>query len=378
MINFDNAATTFPKPVSVCRAAAEAIRIYGGNAGRGGHELAMRTSEALYSARETAAGLLGAEPENTVFTLNCTHALNMAIQGVMSGGGHLIISSMEHNSAARPAAALALKKQITLSVAEVYNDSEQTAESFRKLIRSDTKAIVCTLASNVTGQLLPYRMIAELCREHGICFIADGSQVCGIYDIKLSDGINILCTSGHKGLYGITGTGLLITDGKYKIAPIIQGGTGSGSLSLFQPDILPDSLESGTPNIIGAITIGAGIRFIRSYGIDRLRSHEEKLCTRFISEMNKADNISIFREKGVEYAPIVSFNAEGLTSEETAAALTEKGFCLRAGYHCAALAHATLGTKGGTVRFSPSVFNTEAEVEKLVYNVKILKNLQYS
>ena len=202
--------------------------------------------------------------------------------------------------------------------------------------------------------------------------------MCGIYDIKMSDGINILCTSGHKGLYGITGTGLLITDGKYRITPIIQGGTGSGSLSLFQPDILPDSLESGTPNIIGARTLGAGIKFIRSYGIDRIRSHEERLCMRFISEMNKADNISVLREKGVEYAPIVSFNAEGLTSEKTAAALAEKGFCLRAGYHCAALAHATLGTKGGTVRFSPSVFNTEAEVEKLVYNVKILKNLQYS
>ena len=154
MINFDNAATTFPKPVSVRKAAAEAISIFGGNAGRGGHELAMRTSEALYSARETAAGFFGAEPENTVFTLNCTHALNMAIQGVMAEGGHLIISSMEHNSAARPAVSLAVKKQITLSVAEVFPDADRTAESFRRLIRSDTKAIVCTLASNVTGQLL--------------------------------------------------------------------------------------------------------------------------------------------------------------------------------------------------------------------------------
>ncbi|MBO7474514.1 MAG: aminotransferase class V-fold PLP-dependent enzyme [Ruminococcus sp.] len=375
MINFDNAATTFPKPASVCRAASEAIRIYGGNAGRGGHELAMRTSEALYSARETAADFFGAEPENTVFTLNCTHALNMAIQGIMANGGHIIISSMEHNSAARPAAALAIKKQVTLSVAEVYPDDEQTMESFRRLIRSDTKAIVCTLASNVTGQLLPYRNIAELCREHDICFIADGSQVCGIYDIKLSDGINILCTSGHKGLYGITGTGLLLTDGKYPIKPIIQGGTGSSSLSLFQPSLLPDSLESGTPNIIGAVTVGEGIRFINSYGMDRLRSHEEKLCSLFISGLKNTVGIRILRGNSSGYAPIVSFCVEGLTSEEAAAILAEKGLCLRAGYHCAALAHATLGTKDGTVRFSPSVFNTEAEVRKIVYHVKILKNL---
>ena len=264
MINFDNAATTFPKPLSVRRAAAGAIKSFGGNAGRGGHELAMRTSEALYSARETAADFFGAAPENTVFTLNCTHALNMAIQGVMSEGGHIIISSMEHNSAARPAVALAMKKQVTLSVAEVFPDSERTLESFRRLIRSDTRAVVCTIASNVTGQLLPYKEIGQLCRENGICFIADGAQACGIYDIKLSDGINILCTAGHKGLYGITGTGLLITDGQYPITPIMQGGTGSNSLSLFQPSILPDSLESGTPNVIGAVTVGAGIGFIGS------------------------------------------------------------------------------------------------------------------
>jgi len=378
MINFDNAATTFPKPIAVRRAAAEAIKSFGGNAGRGGHELAMRTSEALYSARETAAEFFGAAPENTVFTLNCTHALNMAIQGVMSQGGHLIISSMEHNSAARPAAALAIKKQVSLSVAEVFPDSERTIDSFRRLIRSDTKAVVCTLASNVTGQLLPYREIGQLCRGNGICFIADGAQACGIYDIKLSQGINILCTAGHKGLYGITGTGLLLTDGEFPITPIIQGGTGSSSLSLFQPDMLPDSLESGTPNIIGAVTVGAGIGFISSYGMGRLRSHEERLCRLFIEGLEGTEGITIYRDPAAEYAPIVSFNIEGFNSEQSAELLSERGFCLRAGFHCAALAHATLGTKGGTVRFAPSVFNTEEEVRKLVYNVKTLKNLPNS
>lgn len=378
MINFDNAATTFPKPVSVRRAAAEAVRSFGGNAGRGGHELAMRTSNALYSARETAAAFFGAEPENTVFTLNCTHALNMAIQGVMKEGGHLIISSMEHNSASRPAAALAAKKQITLSVAEVFPDKERTVESFRSMMRKDTKAVVCTIASNVTGQILPYREIAQLCRERGVCFIADGAQACGILDIKLGDGINILCTAGHKGLYGITGTGLLVTDGKFPISPIIQGGTGSASLSLFQPELLPDSLESGTQNIIGAMTVGAGIRFISSIGLDKLRSHEERVCRRFISGLDDTEDIIIYRESSAEYVPIVSFNVKGMTSERTAALLSEKGFCLRAGYHCAALAHATLGTKGGTVRFAPSFFNTEEEAARLAAYVKNIKNMKNS
>ncbi len=378
MINFDNAATTFPKPLSVRRAVSEAIQNFGGNAGRGGHELAMRTSEALYSARETAAAFFGAEPENTVFTLNCTHALNMAIQGVMAEGGHLIISSMEHNSSARPAVSLVMKKQITLSVAEVFPDTQRTVESFRRLIRSDTRAVVCTLASNVTGQLLPFREIGELCRERGICFIADGAQACGVYDIKLSQGINILCTSGHKGLYGITGTGLLVTDGSFPIVPVIQGGTGSSSLSLFQPEMLPDSLESGTPNIIGAAALKAGIRFIGQYGMNRLRAHEERLCSRFISELEDMGGVTVYRDAAADYAPIVSFNIDGLSSEQAAAVLAEKGFCLRAGYHCAAFAHASLGTAQGTVRFAPSVFSTEEEVGKLVYNVKTLKYLPNS
>ena len=378
MTNFDNAATTFPKPPAVRKAAADAILNYGGNAGRGGHELAMRTSEALYNARETVASFFGAEPENTVFTLNCTLALNMAIQGVMSEGGHLIISSMEHNSVSRPAFALAEKKQISLSIAEVFHEKERTVESFRRLIRDDTRAIVCTIASNVTGQLMPYREIGELCRERGICFIADGAQACGIYDIKLSDGINILCTAGHKGLYGITGTGLLITDGKFPISPIIQGGTGSNSLRLMQPNMLPDSLESGTPNIIGAVTVGAGINFIRSFGMDKIRTHEERLCQLVVNEFKKTEGITVYRDARATYAPIVSFNIDGISSEEVASKLAEHGFCLRAGYHCAALAHATLGTKGGTVRFAPSLFNTENEVKNFVRLVKSMKNLQNS
>lgn len=379
IINFDNAATTFPKPENVRKVAVNAMENFGGNAGRGGHTLAMKTSEAVYSARETIADFFDAQPENVVFTMNCTQALNMAIQGIMADGGHLIISGMEHNSSARPSAELARNKKITLSVATVYPDDRRTIESFRSLIHNDTKAIVCTIASNVTGQILPYREIADLCHEKNICFIADGAQACGIIDVKLSDGINILCTAGHKGLYGITGTGLLITDGKYKIKPIIQGGTGSLSSSLYQPDFLPDSLESGTLNVTGAMTIKAGIEFINKIGMERIFAHEDKICRSFINSLKKNKDIIIYRNPESLYVPIVSFNIKGIMPEKVASILSKQGYCLRAGYHCSALAHTQLGTENGTIRFAPSIFSKENDALKLaelVKNVTVLEKSQ--
>ncbi len=376
MINFDNSATTFPKPESVIRAAREAMVRYGGNSGRGGHELAARTSEAVYSARAEAADFFGAEPENAVFTLNCTHALNMAIQGVMHGGGHMIISSLEHNSSARPAAELVRQGKASLSVAEVFPDDDRTVESFRRLISDDTKAVICTLASNVTGQLLPYRRIAELCRERGICFIADGAQVCGIIPVSLGDGINILCTSGHKGLYGLTGTGLLISDGNYPIHPIIQGGTGSSSESLIQPDLLPDSLESGTLNTTGIMSLKAGISFVKRTGTDYIFRHETELCEQFIGLISDIDDIVVYRDKSASYMPIVSFNIRGMPSGRTADILAKQGYCLRAGLHCSALAHAQLGTKEGTVRFSPSVFSRSEDISRLASAIKNVTNMR--
>ena len=370
IINFDNAATTYPKPESVKKAVLVAMDKYGGNAGRGGHALAAATSEAVYSAREAAADFFGAESENVVFAMNCTHALNMAIQGVMSEGGHMIISSLEHNSVARPAARLAAEGKITLSVAEVFPEDERTVESFRSLIREDTKAVVCTLAGNVTGQILPFRKLGRLCRERGICFIADGAQACGIIDVKLSDGINILCTAGHKGLYGITGTGLLITDGKYPMKPIMQGGTGTDSLSLRQPALTPESLESGTVGVIGIMSLKAGLDFVREKGIDRIFDHESRVCRRFINGLSGDSRITIYRHPSAKYTPTVAFNVEGKSSGDVAAYLAERGYCLRAGYHCSALAHAQLGTENGAVRFSPSVFSREKDAAQLALLIK--------
>ena len=372
-VNFDNAATTFPKPVSVRQAAAKAISELGGNAGRGGHDLARRTSEAVYSARETAASFFGASPENTVFALNCTHALNMAIKGIMSDGGHMIISSIEHNSVSRPAYALFQQGKIDLSCADAETDPDRTVENFHSLIRSDTKAIVCTAAGNVTGQIMPLRPIARLCREKGICFIVDGAQACGVLPLTLEDGFNILCTAGHKGLYGITGTGLLISDGQFTIKPMIQGGTGSSSSLLTQPELLPEALESGTLNTPGIMSLKAGIDFVRRQGIDNIKEHEDRLCRIFIDGAKEIPGMTVYRSPGAEYVPIVSFNISSASPEKTAAMLAKQGFCLRAGYHCAALAHASLGTKQGTVRFSPSVFSREEAVHRLL---RLLRSIQ--
>lgn len=365
MINFDNSATTFPKPYAVQRAVNEALTRYGGNPGRSGHELSIRTAEAVYSARKKAADFFGAKTENTVFTNNCTHALNLAVQGVMNGGGHIIISNLEHNSAARPVYALS-KQGCTFDIADAANSDDETVENFRRLIRPHTKAVVCTLGSNVTGKITPYKRIGELCAENGVCFIADGAQLCGIIDVKLSDGINILCTAGHKSLYGPSGTGLLITDGKYKIAPLMQGGTGSTSLELSQPDFLPDSLESGTVNTIGILGLGAGIDFVSGKGTERIFTHESELCRQLINGISGLNGVKIYRGKG-DYLPIVSFNIEGMTSNELANALSDKGFALRGGLHCSGLAHKAIGTAPeGTVRFSPSVFSTPQQVRLLI------------
>lgn len=372
LVNFDNAATTFPKPTVVRNAAMTAMTTFGGNPGRSGHSLSINTAKAVYNARNTCAKFFGAETENVVFTLNCTHALNLAIKGIMGNGGHIITSNMEHNSVSRPIFALS-KHGCSYDIAKVSKNDDETVANFEALIANDTKAIACTVASNVTGQILPYKRLAALCKKYKICFIVDGAQGCGILPIKLSDGINIICTAGHKGLYGPTGTGLLITDGQFPISAIIEGGTGSSSLELEQPDFLPDSLEAGTINTVGAIALGAGVDFVNKMQIRNIYSHEEKLCNQFINGISPIKGISIYRNSNCAYVPIVSFNLVGYTANELAQVLSDKGFGLRGGLHCAALTHNALGTvPDGTIRFAPSIFNTSEQVGSLILIIRQL------
>ena len=378
MIYFDNAATTFPKPLNVKNSVMTAVIKYGGNPGRSGHKISLKVAEEVYKSRNIVAEFFHAKTENVVFTLNCTHALNLAIKGIMQDGGHIIMSSFEHNSVARPVHAL-LKNNATYSIAKVENDDKKTIENFEKLITPKTKAIVCTIASNVTGQILPYKLIGELCKKHNLCYIADGAQACGVIPLSMSDGFNFLCSAGHKSLYGTTGTGILISDGKYTLSTIIEGGTGATSSELEQTNFLPEMLESGTINTVGIMSLSAGIEYINKISLQKIFSHEKKLCNIFINELKNFTHIKIYRNSLCRYVPIVSFNINGLSSVEVSGMLNNAGFALRSGLHCAILAHKSLGTaETGTVRFAPSCFNTENEVLLLTNTIKkYLKNCNF-
>lgn len=371
VINFDNSATSYPKPKQVLKAVNYAVQKCGGNAGRGGHKLSMISSAQVYSTRETIAEFFDASPENVVFTQNCTQSLNTAMFGTLNKGDHVVISCLEHNSVSRPIYYLYENNYITYSVFNVGSNDTETLQNFKMALRPNTKLVVTTIGSNVTGQILPFRSIGEVCQQRDICYIADASQGSGIIPISLKDdSINILCTSGHKSLYGSSSSGILISDGKYKIRPLMFGGTGSTSTQLEQPDFLPDSLESGTLNIVGIVSLKSGIKFISSVGMDKIFEHEKKLCEIFINGIKNIPNIIVYRNDTANYLPIVSFNIEGVPSNKLGEYLSNNGFCLRDGFHCSALAHEFLGTKNGTVRFSPSIFNSPREVYSLVATLK--------
>ena len=370
MVNFDNSATTFPKPQAVRRAVDTAIAKYGGNPGRSGHSLSMAVSQQIFKVRNQAAEMFGAQVQNVAFTPNCTFALNMAIKGIMQFGGHIIISGYEHNASARPVYALSRDRGVEYDICRIYEDTDKTIAEAEKLIRKDTKCICVTAASNVTGRILPYKEFAALAKKHGLVFILDGAQACGTLDIKMSDGINFLCTSGHKGLYGPTGTGLLISDGEYRLSTIIEGGTGATSNELAQTPFLPEQLESGTLNTVGIIGLGEGLKFVKRKTPGGIFAHEDSLCRQFTEGVKKIPGIKFFDEN-VTKVPIRGFNIGQINSAEFAAGLNKKGFGLRGGLQCAAVAHNTLGTiNQGVVRFAPGIFNTSSQVEMLVKAVK--------
>ena len=371
MVYLDNAATTYPKPTQVYRAWGEAMRAFGANPGRGGYAFSSRTSEAVYAAREQCAELFGALPENTVFTLNCTHALNYAIKGLARRKVHYVISDLEHNAVLRPVHAAAMHNGGSYSIFQTDEDDDITLARAERALRPDTAALICTAASNVTGRRLPLKRLAELCRRKKVCFITDAAQGAGVLPLSLSDGINILCCAGHKGLYGPMGTGLMITDGTVPLSTLIEGGTGSASESPLQPEFTPDRFESGTINTAGAIALGAGAAFIKHKTTAAILRHELDMCIRFCEGARGLKAVTLYTDitadNSEKYAPVVSFNIGDMHSAEASDALGRLGFCLRGGMHCAPLAHKKLGTsERGTVRFSPSMFTAPTEVDMLL------------
>ena len=356
MLYFDNAATSFPKPKSVISAVHSAIVDYGGNPGRSGHDMAMRVSEKIYSIRKKIADFFNADSQNIAFTQNCTMSLNIAIKGVLDDGDHIICSCLEHNSVIRPIECLYNQKKITYDIASIYETQEDTLRSFEQLINKNTKAIVCTHASNVSGLVMPIKQLGQLCKKNGIIFIVDAAQTAGIFPINmLDDNINILCMPGHKSLYGISGSGVIILNKIEKINTILEGGTGSSSIDLMQPNFFPDRLESGTGNIAGIFSIDAGIDYINHIGIDQIYQHEFELCEFVYSQLSQIENITLYH-KSYQYgkvAPMVCFNICNINSDETVAHLNNMNCALRGGLHCSPLAHTHYNTIDvGMARFS--------------------------
>ena len=371
MVYLDNAATTYPKPPSVISKSSYAMINYGANPGRAGHRLSMETAEAVYGARQQCADFFGAKTENVCFMLNCTAALNTAIKGILTPNSHIVTSDLEHNAVLRPLHSVSKGEGISYSIAEVTDSDEETVQNFRQLVKRNTKAIVCTAASNVTGKILPYQQLAKLCSDQGICFILDAAQGAGVLPISLSDGINIICAAGHKGLYGPMGTGLMITDNKFSLQTLIEGGTGSSSSDPEQPRFLPDRFESGTINTSGAIALGSGVAFVKEKGMSSIYEHEWQLCSYAHAHLRQNKSVILYGDFDRSNAPLLSFNIKGMTSEQAAARLSDMGFYLRGGLHCAYLAHKKLGTLNtGTVRFAPSVFTTKAEVNAFLRAVQ--------
>ncbi len=366
MIYFDNAATTFPKPPQVREAVNQAFTLYGANPGRSGHDLSVQTAAQVYAVREAAAEFFGVSgPEQVVFTQNCTHGLNLVVHGLLQQGDHVVISDLEHNSVLRPVHTLAQQGIITYSVAETFPGEEETVESFRRCIHPNTRLILCTHGSNVFGWKLPIEALARLARAEGILMAVDAAQTAGVARLDLEEqGIDFLSTAGHKGLYGPSGTGLLVTRRGDLLQPLFQGGTGSLSADYNQPELMPDRLESGTVNTMGILGLGAGLRFVREKGVSLIAQEELAVARRLQEGLAQIPQVQLYSPGRL---PVVSFNLRGLHSEETAQLLNQEGFALRGGLHCAPLAHRKMGTlETGTVRASIGAFNTLEEADLLV------------
>ena len=375
VIYFDNAATTFPKPQSVLNATWECMSEYCGNAGRGSHPIAMMSAERVFEARVALADFFGSTPENVVFTLNTTYALNMAIKGVMGGGGHMLISNMEHNSTLRPAARLARDNILRYDIFKAYDKNRPLAAkeilgNIISKLRKDTKMLTCIHSSNICSYTLPIREIGALCRRHGILFCVDAAQSAGHLPINMEkDCIDILCLPAHKGLYAPQGCGIMIMrKGLPRLATLAEGGNGVNSLELSMGNESPERYESGTlctPAIAGLVS---GIEFLNSFGIEAIASHERKLWQRAYEQLSAMRSITVYDNNA---GSVLLFNVNGIHADDLGALLSDRGFCLRTGYHCSPLAHNALGTAdGGAVRIGFGVFNTEKEVDSLCAAVR--------
>ena len=376
MIYLDNAATTLKKPDCVVAAVTNALCNMG-NSSRGTHDSSLKSARAVFSARLSLAKLFNAPgPEQVVFTQNSTEALNIAISGLFSRGDHVITTDLEHNSVLRPLYRLEDEGIITLSVVPADKQGCVDYADFARLIRKETRAIVCTHASNLTGNVVDLEQVSVIARTHNLYLVVDASQTAGAYPIDMEKmGISVLCFTGHKGLMGPQGTGGLCVAKGVDIRPFKVGGSGVQSYGRTHPEEMPTRLEAGTLNGHGIAGLGAGADFILETGIDAIRNHEMALAKRFYKGVKDIPGVKIYGDfSNWNRTAVVTLNIGDYDSGAVSDALEEDyGIATRPGAHCAPRMHQALGTaEQGAVRFSFSWFNTEDEVDAAIQAVKEL------
>jgi cysteine desulfurase family protein len=373
VIYFDNAATTMRKPEQVVEAVAKAMCSFG-NAGRGVHEATLHANRLLYDTRQKLADFFcGENPEQIVFTNNSTESLNLAIKGILEKGDHVITTQLEHNSVLRPLYEME-QRGVELTILPCDKKGRIHLPDFEREIRANTKAIICTHASNVTGNVVDITKIGEIARRHGILFVVDASQTAGVFPIDVQKmKIDLLCFTGHKSLLGPQGTGGLYVRGGVTVRPLKTGGSGVKTFSKTHPAEMPTALEAGTLNGHGLAGLHAALSYLEQVGIDEIRKKEQQLMWRFYEGIRNIDGITVYGDfETKERCPIVTLNLldydAGMVSDEL---FQEYGIATRPGAHCAPLMHEALGTvEQGAVRFSFSHFNTEEEIDTAIAALK--------
>ncbi len=373
MIYLDNAATSWPKPSGVAEKMVHFLEKVGANPGRSAHRLAVESGRIVFAARQVVAELFNAPALlDVVFGPNVTEGLNLALNGLLHSGDHVITSSMEHNSMMRPLRTLE-QRGVELSVVQCSPAGFLNPDDIEKATKSETVMIALNHASNIVGTLLPIAKVGRIARRHDLLLLVDAAQTGGAFPIDMQiDQIDLLGFTGHKSLYGPMGTGGLIIGKRVKIAqmePLKRGGTGSRSEHEQQPGFLPDMCESGTLNVVGLAGLEAGVRWVLERGVETIRAHEIDLTQKLISALSQIPGVTVYGGLDAsKQTATVSFNITGMPPSELGLRLDEEYQILcRVGLHCSPAAHRTLGTfPGGTVRFGLGAFNTIQEVETTV------------
>ncbi len=367
LVYLDNAATSFPKPREVTEEVLRCLRDYCGNPGRGAHPLALAAAEEIYACREALAHFWGLDaPERICFTYNTTYALNLALRGILRPGEHVLLSELEHNAVRRPLFALRESKNVSFTPFPVVGlSTEEILAGIRTRIRPNTAAVVCTHSSNICSLTLPIAEIGALCRAAGLHFIVDAAQSAGHLPIDMrAMQISLLAAPAHKALYGIQGLGVLALGEGVMLDTLIQGGSGSDSLMGEMPTEPPERYEAGTLATPAIAALRRGISFLQQTGLARIHAHEQELFTLARERLEALDDITVYQPTCT--GGVLLFNRKDLPSTALAQALGERGICVRAGYHCAPMAHRALGTpEGGAVRLSFGVFNTPSDLDAL-------------